>query len=464
MVITSDLRFAGAALIKRAVAVVVDVVAADLYWRLAALTTGVGDAFVYQAITVVVVAVTDLVSGDAPMPGAAVIDLAVAVVVDVIVASFSLRHAAWRSAGVIYQPVAVVIDSVAAELLNLGEHLTDANAPGVVDAVAHTATADPATRRVTRAIVTRLLHSSVAAIALNRQAAFVDDVVAVVVDAVAAVVRSAQLGWEFTAAAASVQYTFVDLAITVVILSIAALDRSLAADTASVQDALIDLPVAVVVAAIADLITRQDGALALAPNTCFTGFKARRAGAVGERCARRIVTALHAAAFTRAAFIDQAIAIVVDPIAKGEIVGVAVGVVVGVTKGSVLNDPRVTPWVGVVAICAQAIGAESVAVAVFIFAAWGRGTCVWADDALTSILSAHATVLGRTTVSGSPSITSNSRCDTRSFRLRTTGCGDDQNKGQGACHEFTLLSGQFLGWLRSVCRRQRCTGNRLRLL
>ena len=316
------------------------------------MTTGVGDAFVYQAIAVVVVAVTDLVSGDAAMPGAAVIDLAVAVVIDVIVASFSLRHAAWRSAGVIHQPVAVVIDSVAAELFNLGEHLTDANSPGVVDAVAHTAAADPATSRVTRAIITRLLHSPVAAIALNRQAAFVDDVVAVVVDAVAAVVRPAQFGGKLTATAASVQYTFVDLAIAVVILSIAALDRSLAADTARVQDAFIDLSVAVVVAPIADLVTRQDGALALSPQAVFAGFEARCAGAVCERFTRRIVTALDAAAFTRAAFIDQAIAIVVDPIAKGEVVGVAVGVVVGVTKGSVLNDPRVTPRVGVVAICA----------------------------------------------------------------------------------------------------------------
>ena len=83
------------------------------------------------------------------------------------------------------------------------------------------------------------------------------------------------------------------------------------------------------------------------------------------------ITGLHIAFDAGAAFINFTVAIVVLAITKRQVCGIALGVCVGVAERSIFNQARMFPRVAVVAIRAEARGANAIAVTIFVGASWG---------------------------------------------------------------------------------------------
>ena len=167
------------------------------------------------------------------------------------------------------EAVAVIIDAVVADFLGRGQHLTHASRPLVVHAISKAPMTNASSRRVPRAIITRLALASVTPIALHRQAAFIDDLVAVVVQTVTAVVGAAELFRQLATTTAGVEDAFVDFAITIIITSVADFGGLSAAATATVEDAFIHLAVAIIILSVAGFRARLDGASAFAPRALF---------------------------------------------------------------------------------------------------------------------------------------------------------------------------------------------------
>ena len=98
---------------------------------------------------------------------------------------------------------------------------------------------------------------------------FINNVIAIVVQTVAAVVGATKLFGQLPASAAGVEDAFVDFAITIVVVSVADFSGLCAAATATVEHAFIHLAVAIVILSVAGFRARLDGASAFAPRALF---------------------------------------------------------------------------------------------------------------------------------------------------------------------------------------------------
>ena len=132
---------------------------------------------------------------------------------------------------------------------------------------------------------------------------------------------------------------------------------------------------------------------------------------MGEGASIGGIATLECTVFAGAAFVDFAIAIIIEAIAIRQIGWVAIRIVVGIAKGAIFDNARIAPWVVVVAIGAQAVSAQAITVTVLVFTAWRLGPGVGTNDhsavalrssciaalALTGITTstAHITARGR---------------------------------------------------------------------
>jgi hypothetical protein len=351
-------------IVDGAIAVIVDVVA-DLDRHRTALATGVQDAIVDHAIAIVVLTVADFLGHGATGIARvldAFVDAAVAVVVHGI-ADFG-RDSATCAAGIEYAvidlPVAVVVDAIA----HLGR-----NGATLIAGVFHAFVDGSVT--VVVDVVTDF-HGHGAALTTRIEQTFVHRLIAVIVEAVT------DLFSDRTAATAGVQDAFVDATVAVVVEIIANLSRNGATDTARVQDAVVHGSVAVVVETVADLDARHD-------RDDRTGSNASAAddGSRTSALALLTIVARHAKA---EAFVDRAIAVVVDSVAdftrresalptgvakthevRAVVTLIALAIAVGVD--TIVDDVRT-----------QVIDVEdAVAVGVIGITDWGRRRCVNAE-------------------------------------------------------------------------------------
>ena len=91
LVIASNLRGAGATLVNSAIAVVIDAIPALLCRHITARAACVDHSLIDQAIAIVVDAITHLIDRVAAMSGAAIIGDAVAIVIDTVTADLGDR-------------------------------------------------------------------------------------------------------------------------------------------------------------------------------------------------------------------------------------------------------------------------------------------------------------------------------------------------------------------------------------
>ena len=138
--------------------------------------------------------------------------------------------------------------------------------------------------------------------------------------------------------------------IAVIILAIAAFLGDIAANATGIENTFIDPAIAIIVNAVAGLGSRLDSIEAVAPDSRFADLVASTAFTMRQGCAIGAVTAFECPVFTRAPFVDDLVAVVVDTIAKRQVRRVAVRVVIRIAKRSVFNHTGMSPWVGVIAI------------------------------------------------------------------------------------------------------------------